>query len=101
MGSHSSWGNSNARRAAWEKLGPPPLSEYRLTFGKHCGKRLDEVPEVYLVKYLIPRRGETGGLGNECPIVVDAVEDYMRRYPGVKGKGCRTKGKEEGGGGVV
>jgi hypothetical protein len=30
---------------AWIKAGEPPISEYRLTFGKHRGKRLDEVPD--------------------------------------------------------
>ncbi|KAJ4298014.1 hypothetical protein N0V90_005913 [Kalmusia sp. IMI 367209] len=66
----------------WEKLGPPPLSEYRLTFGKHRGKKVDEVPHTYLVKYLIPQ-SHAGLMGTNCPIVVDAVKDYMKRHPEV------------------
>jgi|TARA_R110002003_G_scaffold244_1_gene17401 uncharacterized protein (DUF3820 family) len=67
----------------WYTLGPPPLSEYKLTFGKHKGKRLEEVPDVYLVKYLVPRRKD-GVLGLECPIVQDAIEDFLKRHPYVK-----------------
>jgi hypothetical protein len=74
----------------WNELGPPPLREYRLTFGKHCGKKLDEVPLVYLVKYLIPRRHGVG-LDMECPIVGKAIDDYMKRHPEVKSQAGRRK----------
>jgi hypothetical protein len=40
----------------WYARGPPPLSEYSLTFGRHKGKRLDEVPDSYLVKHHILQR---------------------------------------------
>jgi hypothetical protein len=62
----------------WVEASPPPLSEYRLTFGKHEGKRLDEVPTTYLLKYL-----RHPGMTYRCPIVVEAVEDFMQRHPDV------------------
>jgi hypothetical protein len=70
----------------WNKLGPPPLSEYRLTFGKHWGMKLDEVPLSYLAKYLIPRRPTS-----DCPIVGEAIDDYMARNPDVKSQAGRKK----------
>jgi hypothetical protein len=89
------WAYSNKatrqrRLNEWNELGPPPLLEYRLTFGKHCGKKLDEVPLVYLVKYLIPRRHGVGP-DMECPIVGKAIDDYMKRHPGVKSQAGRRK----------
>jgi hypothetical protein len=88
------WGYSNEatrqRLNDWNELGPPPLQEYRLTFGKHCGKKLDEVPLTYLVKYLIPRRHVVGP-NMECPIVGEAIDDYMRRHPEVKSQAGRKK----------
>jgi hypothetical protein len=81
----------------WYRLGPPPLSEYRLMFGKHRGKLLEEVPDSYLVKYLVPRRNNCVPLGN-CLIVKDAVEDFLKRHPEVKSQAGRGKTKplEEG-----
>jgi len=79
------------RLEKWNALGPPPISEYRLTFGKHRGKRLDEVPDSYLVRYLIPRRNEK--LRADCPIIYDALEDFMKMHPDVKGQGGRGKAK--------
>ena len=77
----------------WEANGPPPITEYELTFGKHKGKRLEEVPDSYLVKYLIPRSGPTGGLSLECPLVVEAIEDFRKRYPNIKGQAGSVKTK--------
>ncbi|KAH7080874.1 hypothetical protein FB567DRAFT_114565 [Paraphoma chrysanthemicola] len=76
----------------WYTLGPPPLSEYRLTFGKHRGKLLDEVPDVYLVKYLVPRR-KGQSLRSECPIVLDALNDFLKRHPGIKSQAGPKKAK--------
>jgi hypothetical protein len=88
------WGYSDGatrqRLNDWNELGPPPLQEYRLTFGKHCGKKLDEVPLTYLVKYLIPRL-QVVGPNMECPIVGKAIDDYMKRHPGVKSQAGRKK----------
>jgi hypothetical protein len=70
----------------WKALGPPPLSEYRLTFGKHRGKLLEEVPDSYMVKYLMLKGGRL-----ECPIVEEAVEDYMKRHPEIKSQAGREK----------
>lgn len=66
--------------------------------GKHKGKRLDEVPDTYLVKYLIPQKGATGRLGGQCPRVVDAVEDFMKRHPDVESQAgeAKTKPLKEG-----
>lgn len=78
------------RLRGWKKPLPPQsseISEYRLTFGKHRGKKLEEVPLSYLVKYLIPRRP----LEFECPIVGDAIEDYMKRNPSVKSQAGNKK----------
>jgi hypothetical protein len=88
------WGYSDEatrqRLNDWNELGPPPLQEYRLTFGKHCGKKLDEVPLTYLVKYLIPRRLVVGP-NMECPIAGEAIDDYMKRHPEVKSQAGRKK----------
>jgi hypothetical protein len=74
----------------WKALGPPPLSEYRLTFGKHKGQLLDDVPLTYMVKYLIPRcRDRT----LDCPIVGEAVGDYMKRHPEMKSQAGMQKTK--------
>ena len=75
----------------WEADGPPPLSEYKLTFGKHKGKRLYEVPDSYLVKYLIPRAGNKGQISFECPLVIDAVEDFQKRHPEIKSQAGKGK----------
>lgn len=78
----------------WYSRGPPPLSDYLLTFGKYRGKPIDRVPDVYLVKYLIPRREELPYvLGHHDPIVFEAVGDYMRRNPDVKSQAGRNKTK--------
>jgi hypothetical protein len=75
----------------WEAAGPPPISEYKLTFGKHRGKRLDEVPDSYLVKYLIPRSKESGYHTMECPLVGEAIGDFLKKYPDIKGQAGRGK----------
>jgi hypothetical protein len=88
------WGYSDEatrqRLNDWNELGPPPLQEYRLTFGKHCGKNLGEVPLTYLVKYLIPRRLVVGP-NMECPVAGEAIDDYMERHPEVKSQAGRRK----------
>jgi hypothetical protein len=76
---------------AWYARGPPPLSDYTLSFGKHMGKRIDEVPDTYLVKFLIPRVGPQGLLQNNCPMVNEVVADFMRSNPGVKSQAGRVK----------
>jgi hypothetical protein len=79
---------------AWIKAGEPPISEYRLTFGKHRGKQLDEVPDAYIVKYLIPRHlPREGDASTECPFVGDAVADFMKRHPDVQSQAGRSKTK--------
>jgi hypothetical protein len=77
----------------WEADGPPPMSEYKLTFGKHRGKRLEEVPDSYLVKYLIPRSDRSGLLGAECPLVVEAIKDFRKRHPDIKSQAGKEKTK--------
>lgn len=72
----------------WEAKGPPPFSEYKLTFGKHRGKRLEEVPDSYLVKYLIPRAQD---VAYECPLVSDAIADFLKRHPDVKSQAGRAR----------
>ncbi|KAH7066624.1 hypothetical protein BKA63DRAFT_124132 [Paraphoma chrysanthemicola] len=88
----NSWAKSRRTIRDWYALGPPPLSEYRLTFGKHRGKLLEEVPDVYLVKYLVPRRKDQS-LGSECPIVLDAIKDFLKRHPGIKSQAGPKKAK--------
>jgi hypothetical protein len=88
----TSWRDVNILEK-WYAAGPPPLSEYKLTFGKHKGKRLDQVPDTYLVKYLIPRRHE-----GHCPIVSEAVEDYLKRNPDVRSQAGPGKTKVREGG---
>jgi hypothetical protein len=78
----------------WYASGPPPLSEYRLTFGKHRGKKIDQVPDTYLVKYLIARHGNL----RECPMIHEAVEDFMKRHPDVKSQAGRGKTRLREGG---
>jgi hypothetical protein len=73
----------------WTALRRPPPSEYRFKSGKHKGKRLDGVPDSYLVKYLMPRRHEF--LRGHCTMLFDAVEDFMSRYPNVKSQAGRKK----------
>jgi hypothetical protein len=89
---YSGYGEATRQRRLddWNALGPPPLPEYRLTFGRHCGKKLDEVPLVYLVKYLIPRRNSVG-LDLECPIVGKARDNYIERHPEVRSQAGRRK----------
>jgi hypothetical protein len=86
--------NLRSKLISWIESGPPPLSEYKLTFGKHRGKLLEEVPASYLVKYLIPTKGYCG----DCPIVGLAVDDFLKRHPNVKSQAGRAKTKplEEG-----
>jgi hypothetical protein len=81
----------------WLESGPPPLSEYRLSFGKHRGRLLEEVPDLYMVKYLVPRCKSRCGTG-ECPIVGVALEDFLKRHPEIKSQAglARTKPLEEG-----
>ena len=83
----------------WLESGPPPITKYRLTFGKHKGKLLEEVPDSYMVKYLIPRHKDKDGIRmGHCPIVSFAVEDFMKRHPEVKSQAGskKTKPVEEG-----
>lgn len=91
-----SWTASKMRKKliVWIESGPPPFSTYRLTFGKHKGKLLDEIPDSYMVKYLIPTKGH----GGDCPIVGMAVDDFLERHPNVKSQAGRAKTKplEEG-----
>jgi hypothetical protein len=74
----------------WNALGPPPLSEYRLTFGKHQGQLLADVPHSYLVKYLIPRHASISSDG-DCPIVFEAVTEHMKKHPGLQSQAGRMK----------
>ena len=80
----------------WYAAGPPPLSDYKLTFGKHEGKRLNQVPDTYLVKYLIPRRHLD--VSGYCPIIFEAIEDYLEKNPDVKSQAGRGKTKLREGG---
>jgi hypothetical protein len=93
-GWRDSYTSANLRRnlIKWIESGPPPLSTYRLAFGKHRGKLLEEVPASYLVKYLIPTKGNSG----DCPIVEMAVDDFLRRHPDVKSQAGREKTKPLG-----
>ncbi|KAJ4367739.1 hypothetical protein N0V86_009860 [Didymella sp. IMI 355093] len=76
----------------WYAKGPPPLSEYRLSFGKHRGKRLDEVPDVYFVKYLIPRRDGIHYAGNVIDyIAVAALDEHLIKNPDLKSQAGRKK----------
>jgi hypothetical protein len=68
---------------------PPAWSEYKLTFGKHKGKKLEEVPFTYLVKYLIPRK--TGHY--ECAFLGDAIDDFLKRHPHIKSQAGSAKTK--------
>ena len=83
----------------WIKAGEPPISEYRLTFDKHRGKHLDEVPDTYIAKYLIPQHlSRNGDASSNSPFVEDAVADFMKRHPNVQSQAERSKTKrlEEG-----
>ncbi|KAH3943772.1 hypothetical protein HBH98_074900 [Parastagonospora nodorum] len=80
------------RLIEWLESGPPPITQYRLTFGKHKGKLLEEVPDSYMVKYLIPRHKDSMDMGH-CAIVGVAVEDFMKRHPEVKSQAGNTKTK--------
>jgi uncharacterized protein (DUF3820 family) len=83
----------------WYAKGPPPLSEYRLSFGKHKGKRLQDVPDVYFVKYLIPRRDGMHYQGNvKDYIVVAALDEHLKNNPGLKSQAGRGKAKVREGG---
>ncbi|KAJ4992563.1 hypothetical protein SVAN01_01946 [Stagonosporopsis vannaccii] len=84
---------------SWYTRGPPPLSEYTLTFGKHRGKRLDQVPDVYLVKYMIPRREALHWVfGHHDPLVFEALADFMKRHPELKSQaGSKKTVVREGG----
>lgn len=77
---------------AWYAKGPPPLSEYRLTFGKHKGRRLDDVPDTYLVKYMIPRRHELHLVDQyHDPLVFDALAEHLKRHPDLKSQAGNKK----------
>lgn len=77
----------------WLPAGPPPIEQYRLTFGKYKGKRLEEVPDSYLVKFLLPRGGR-----EFCPVVGLAIEDFKRRFPEVRSQAGpgKTRAVREG-----
>jgi hypothetical protein len=79
----------------WNALGPPPLSEYRLTFGRHQGELLADVPHSYVVKYLIPRHESLHADGH-CPIVFDAVTEYLKKHPELKSQAGNRKTRPVG-----
>ncbi len=83
----------------WYSRGPPPLSQYTLTFGKHRGKRLDQVPDVYLVKYMIPRREALHHVFmHHDPLVYEALADFLGKHPGMKSQaGSKKTVVREGG----
>lgn len=83
----------------WYARGPPPLSEYRFSFGKHKGKRLQDVPDVYFTKYLIPRRNQIHSAGNVRDyIVVAALDEHLKKNPDLKNQaGPRKSSVREGG----
>lgn len=70
----------------WNEQGPPSLPEYRLTFGKNRGIKLDEVNLTYVVKYLIPICPT-----DMCPIVGDAIDDYVKKHPETKSQAGPAK----------
>ena len=84
----------------WYARGLPYLSEYSLTFGRHKRKRLDEVPDSYLVKYLIPRRNGIHHAHHRYydPIVFEAIGDDMRKNPDMKSQAGRVTTKLRKGG---
>lgn len=84
---------------AWYAKGPPPLSEYRLSFGKYKGKRLQDVPDVYFTKYLIPRRSGVHHAGNVRDyVVVAALDEHLKKNPDLKNQaGPRKTVVREGG----
>jgi hypothetical protein len=59
---------------------PEPISDYRLTFGKWVGKKLDEVPEAY-VKHLVQRTGGGERDAHGCEVVKLAVKELLERRP--------------------
>lgn len=83
----------------WYAKGPPPLSEYKLSFGKYRGKRLQDVPDVYFTKYFIPRRGEIHHAGNVIDhIVVAALDEHLKKNPDLKNQaGPKKSTVREGG----
>jgi len=83
----------------WYAKGPPPLSEYRHTFGKHKGNRLQDVPDVYFTKYLIPRRDGIHYAGNVRDyVVVAALDEHLEKNPDRKNQaGPRKSTVREGG----
>jgi hypothetical protein len=92
------WKHVN-RMEDWYAKGPPPLSEYRLSFGKHKGKRLQEVPDVYFAKYLIPRENEIHNVfEHPDPLVYEALQDHLKRNPDLKNQaGSKKTVVREGG----
>lgn len=90
----------------WYASGPPPLSEYRLSWGKYKGKRLQDVPDVYFAKYLLPRRdsfrihggGEYGLFNAKDYIFVAALDEHMEKNPDLKSQPGRKKTVVRGGG---
>jgi uncharacterized protein (DUF3820 family) len=69
-------------------------SEYRINFGKHKGKTLKELPDSYLVKYLIPR---TSGGMHGSPTIVEgepllaAIREFVAVHPEVKSQAGTKK----------
>jgi hypothetical protein len=79
----------------WYAKGPPPLSEYRLSYGKHKGKRLQDVPDMYL----IPRRAGIHYAGNVRDyIVVAALDEHLTQNLDLKNQaGPRESTVRQGG----
>ena len=78
-------------------IDPPHYSSFTLPFGKHRGKKLQEVPGTYIVKYLIPHYAkpeEYRGIGQP---LADALRTFMNDFPEVKSQAGRQKTVEIGG----
>jgi hypothetical protein len=82
----------------WRAARPPPLSKYRLTFGKRRGRRLEEVAGAYLVRFLITHQRTNHGIYTIGPIIFEALEDFVKRHPNVKSHIGPTKTKLRKGG---
>ena len=59
----------------------PLLSKYILNFGKHRSECLVQVPDMHLVKYLIPHKD---GFLRSLSKLFEAVDDYMKEHPGLE-----------------
>lgn len=77
----------------WVAKGPPPISEYRLTFGKHKGKLLEEAPDTYIVKYLIPWQESRYKSMPHCPLLEDALADFREKHPDAANQAEKVKTK--------